>query len=175
MTFRTSPAYNGSVTKVMVLENTQKTRLHAPTEKRGFVVSKFLAMVRLYRGRAPSGAGFMGRMGHAVRMAARRFPCFQHPVHPPCLKTWRVGFKSQNGACTMQTQATGNHAHATTTPNAGQFHPTTHEPVKLYITAHNALQRALKGLHTDNYASAVQQAESAIAAMAALALTNGRA
>ena len=33
MTFRTSPAYNGSVTKVMVLENTQKTRLHAPTEK----------------------------------------------------------------------------------------------------------------------------------------------
>lgn len=93
-----------------------------------------------------------------------------------------------------QTTTTGNHAHTFTAPNfRGTF---TAAEVDRYInqarpesirdearrmalhqTAYNELGRAraeLMRVNTD-YAEAVQHAESAIAAMAALALMNGRA
>jgi hypothetical protein len=187
--------YNFRVPKGMVLENTFGSAVAAPTEKRGFVMSKFLAVVRLHCGRSPIGAGFMGRMGHTARLAARLNPCFQHPVHPSRLKTWRVVFKSRSGACAMHTQTTitGNHAHSFDAfKDLGRFAPidATINPVELtasdraelqrielHQVAYNQLGRARHALlhFSTDYAGAIANAESAIAALAALALMNGRA
>lgn len=93
----------------------------------------------------------------------------------------------------MQTQATGNTAH---TPNAIGVHPLFTAEIDRYInharpesirdearrmalhqTAYNELGRARAALlrFSTDYAGAMQHAESAIAAMAALSSMNGRA
>lgn len=82
-------------------EHAKKERLHTPTEKRGFVTSKFWAVVHLHG--VPTHklwAGFMGGVRLSVRLAARLFPRVQHPVHPLVLNTLARGFKSQRGATT---------------------------------------------------------------------------
>ena len=63
-------------------------RLLTPTDKRGFVTSKFWAVVRMHPGHAlKPRAGFMDWMARVVTPGARLNPCFQHPVHQYCLKT----------------------------------------------------------------------------------------
>ena len=78
-----------------VLENTFGRAVAAPTDKRGFVMSGFVR-----HGVAHVGM-VTGRMGHTARMAARLFPCFQHPAHPLRLKTWLVDSESRRGVPTM--------------------------------------------------------------------------
>lgn len=71
----------------------------------------------------------------------------------------------------MHTTQQGRHAQ--TTPIQG----TQTDPLSLHMGAANSLHRALHELliEASDYGRAVQHAESAIAAMAALSLMNGRA
>ena len=60
-----------------VLQNTFGQAVAAPTDKRGFVMLKFLELVRLHWPRM-----VMGGVGLPVSMAARLRTCFSHPAHP---------------------------------------------------------------------------------------------
>ena len=77
--------YTAAKPRGPVLENTFSEAVAILTEKQDFVSSKFWGLVRLHWPRMVSGG-----MGLPARMAARLRTCFQHPVHPLCLKTRRV-------------------------------------------------------------------------------------
>ena len=95
------------VPRGMVLENTFGKAVASPTVSGVSFRPKF------------GGAGIpvpevADGMGLPVRMAARLYPCFQHPVHPLRLKTRRVGFQTRKGVESMPSKE-GTHAHSTPT------------------------------------------------------------
>ena len=122
--------YSSLKLKSPVLQNTTGNAVATPTDKRGFVTPKFKACTPFVQPMVAGGMGFF------ARKAARRYPCFEHPTHPPCFKTWRVVFKSRNGAKTMAHIAALVRQHAPT-PTA------TPEEIRLHGLASNALSMAL--------------------------------
>ena len=156
-----------------VLENTIGTAVATSTEKRGFVTS------RICRG-GPSTSTFMGGMGLSARLAARLYPCFQHPVHPYRLKTVWVGCPSRTGAIHMtQVITLASRRAAPVSPTT----PTKAELVQLHASACNDLHmQAMNSLARCGhmltatepmYTFAMQDLDAAKAAIAALQLLKG--
>jgi len=165
--------HNETKPKGLMLENIFGNAVAAPTDKRGFVMSE---LVRF----ALARAGMVtGRMGHTVRLAARRYPCFQHPAHPRSVKTARVASKSRNGAKTMtQAYATLARTAAPIIPLASRraaLHPSqadTTDPqiIGLHIAAENALSMALSMLRNPSGTAADLERATARACRAATLL-----
>ena len=149
--------------KAPVRSNTTSEAVAAPTEKRGFVSSKFLALVRLHRCRMVSGG-----MGLPARMAARLRTCLKHPVHLMRAQTQTVALVTPEGAKTMTTfhLASRRAAPVTPTPTTGN-----HDPIQLFADAHNALAMASYYLRQPegNHAGAARKAGQALAALRRLA------
>lgn len=156
----TGLCYIGGKPRGPVLENTISVEVATPTVKRGFVSSKFKAVLRLARRQMVSGG-----MGLPARMAARLRTCFQHPVHPLCLKTQKVGSLIPVGTQTMTVITAANSA---TTPTTG-----TPDPIQLHAQAHNALNMAVFYLRQPqaNTAAARRKAVQALAALRDLSAT----
>lgn len=154
---------NRAKPKGPVLENTISVAVATSAVKRGFVSSKFWVL-RTFAHRFMVSGG----MGLPVRMAARLRTCFQHPVHPLCLKTQKVGSLIPVGTKTMTaiTQQAARAA-ARTLPTTG-----TPDPIQLHAQAHNALNMAVFYLRQPqaNTAAARRKAVQALAAMRSLSL-----
>ena len=151
-----------SKAKAPVRSNTTSEAVAAPTEKRGFVSSKFLALVRLHWCRTVSGG-----MGLPARMAARLRTCLKHPVHLMRAQTQTVALVTPEGAKTMTTfQLASRRAAPTPTPTTGN-----HDPIQLFADAHNALAMASYYLRQPeaNHAGAARKAGQALAALRRLA------
>lgn len=112
-----------------VLQNTTSEAVATPTDKRGFVSSKFQGLVRLRWPYMVSGG-----MGLPARMAARLRTCFEHPAHPLRVKTQTVALVTPEGAKTMTSFTRAQAAPADL--------PTT-DP-RLYFGAINGLAHALR-------------------------------
>jgi hypothetical protein len=135
-----------------VCRNTTVCEVAAPTLKRGLVMPKFK---RYGFARAAMVAG---KMGHTVRLAARRIPCYEHLAHPPCVVTRRVVFESLCGAETMTKviPLVRPHAPITSTPDTSTTHP---EAIRLHGLASNALSMAASLLNrTDTTPAQLKQA-----------------
>lgn len=72
--------------KALVIETTFSEAVATPTEKRGFVSSKFLGLVRLRR-----SCMVLGGMGLPVRMAARLRTCVSTSRPPAAIETANGG------------------------------------------------------------------------------------
>ena len=140
--------HNGRKPKGPMLENIFGYAVATPTDKRGFVMSELIR-------RAPARAGMVaGRMGHTVRLAARRIPCFQHPAHPRSLKTARVASESRYGAETMTQVITLartaapiiTRARRRAAPIQSATDTTDPQTIALHVAAENALSMALSML-----------------------------
>ena len=146
-----------------VLENTIGNAVATPTDKRGFVMSEFVRY-------GVSRCGLvLGKMGLSARLAARRYPCFQHLAHPLRLKTRLVASESRNGAKTM-TKAVNlvrpaapiiTLASRRAAPIQSALDTTDRDTIALHIQAVNALSMALSMLR--NPAGTVADLERATA------------
>ena len=128
--------YTARKPKGPVLQNAKGYEVAAPTYKRGFVTLKFWAMhSMLHR--------FMvtGGMGISVRTAARRIPCFEHPVHLLRFKTQTVASQSRYGAMTMTDKAITN-------PDALQHLNSAKAKLQRAITALNADKPTVENLQS---------------------------
>ena len=122
--------------KCPMLENIIGSEVASPTCKRAFVMSE---LVR----RALARAGMVaGRMGHTVRLAARRNPCFQHPAHPLRLKTWLVDSESRSGVPTMTQAITALVRSRAPVILQSQADTSNPEVIRLHAAAENALASA---------------------------------
>lgn len=149
--------YTAPKPKGPVLENTIDSEVATPTFKRSFVMPKFWGLVRQHWPRMVSGG-----MGLPARMAARLNPCFQHPVHPLCLKTQTVVPLTHSGAKTM-TKPQGRTAPAlATSATPTQAH-------QLFADAVNAASMARWYTRRGNIAAATRKARQHLAALRALA------
>ena len=93
----TASCYIAGKPRGPVLETTKKPEVATPTVKRGFVMPKFLGLVR------PRAQSLMvtGGMGISARTATRLVSWFQHPVHLLRLKPQKVATLIQPGIQTM--------------------------------------------------------------------------
>ena len=141
--------------KAPVRSNTFSEAVAIPTEKRDFVSSKFLGLVRLHLPRT-----VLGGMGLPARMAARLRTCLKHPAHPTRVQTQTVALVTPEGAKTM-----------TATPVASASART---PIILPTTgtAHALNFEAVNTTTSEQQAFALLQAASD-ATMAALYLRRG--
>jgi len=80
------PCHNPLNPKGPVLENTFSISVCNPQRNAGF------CHVHIRRWRVCVHPTITDGMGLSVRLAACLIACFQHPVHPSCLKTGRVVF-----------------------------------------------------------------------------------
>ena len=101
-----------------VRSNTFSEAVAIPTEKRDFVSSKFLGLVRLHWPRM-----VLGGMGLPARMAARLRTCLKHPAHPTRVQTQTVALVPPEGAKTMTASPVASRSAAPTiTPTTGNTH-----------------------------------------------------
>ena len=140
--------HNGRKPKGPMCDDIFSVEVAAPTVKRGIVMSELIR-------RAPARAGMVaGRMGHTVRLAARRNPCFQHPAHPLRLKTWLVDSESRSGVPTMTQVITLARTAAPVitiasrraAPVPSALDTTAPDVIALHVAAENALSMALSML-----------------------------
>ena len=132
-----------------------------PTDKRGFVIPKFWALVRLHWCRMVYGHGGgypQGRPHGFTRVSNRH----AHPLH---VEMQRVVLKSRKGATTMRPSHTASRS-AAPTPTTGN-----HDPIQLFADANNALSMAQFYLRQPeaNHAGAARKAGQALAALRRLA------
>ncbi len=154
----------GAKAKAPVLENTFEPAVATPTDKRGFVIPEFWALVRLHWSRMVFGHGG----GHPQGRPHGFTRVLNHHAHPLRVKTQRVVLKSRKGATTMRPspQASRRAAPVTPTPTTGN-----HDPIQLFADAHNALAMASYYLRQPegNHAGAARKAGQALAALRRLA------
>lgn len=141
-----------------VLENTISVAVATSTDKRGFVSSKFWGLVRMYA----SPLMVLGGMGLPVRMAARLRTCFQHPVHPLCLKTQKVGSLIPVGTQTMTAITQQASRAATSSPTTGTV-PTAH--ITDVLAAFNAANMAASYIERGSFAAARRKLTQALASI----------
>lgn len=144
-----------------VRKNTTSKAFATPIDKRGFVMPKFLGLVRLS---APVQwlRGMVGATRKGVRTALDVF--LTTMLHPLRLRTQTVATLNPKGAKTMTAITTASRA---TTPTTG-----TPDPIQLHAQAHNALNMAVFYLRQPqaNTAAARRKAVQALAAMRSLSL-----
>ncbi len=157
-----------------VFETTKPVAVLTSTEKRGFVTSKFLGLMRF----AASSLMVTGGMSLSARQATCLQAWFQHPVHLMRLKPLTVGcFDSPVGiqSMTAVTQQASRRA-ASTSFNGLKSEPAsitgTLDPIQLHADAHNALNMAVFYLRQPeaNTAAARRKAIQALAALRGLSL-----
>lgn len=152
--------YNGRKPRGPVCDDTIGSEVAAPTVKRGFVMPKFLGLVRLH------ALAFMvtGEMGLSARTSARLNPCHQHLVHLMRVMTQKVASRTRSGAKTMSAPVIAGRR-AAPTPASG-----TTDPIQLHADAHNALSMAVFYLRQPdaNVAGARRKAIQALAALRSL-------
>ena len=102
-----------------VRSNTFSEAVAIPTEKRDFVSSKFLGLVRLHWPRM-----VLGGMGLPARMAARLRTCLKHPAHPTRVQTQTVALVTPEGAKTMTATTVASASARTPTSISGTAHTT---------------------------------------------------
>lgn len=141
-----------------VLENTISVAVATSTDKRGFVSSKFWGLVRMYA----SPLMVLGGMGLPVRMAARLRTCFQHPVHPLCLKTQKVGSLIPVGTQTMNAITQKAIRAATPSPTTGTV-PIAH--ITDVLAAFNAANMAASYIERGSFAAARRKLTQALASI----------
>ena len=83
--------------KAPARKNTFEPAVATPTDKRGFVMSKFPGLVRLHRSRMVYGHGG----GYPQGRPHGWFRVLNHHAHPLRVRTQRVVLKSRQGATTM--------------------------------------------------------------------------
>ena len=149
--------YTGDGLKSLVLQNTISSAVATPTGKRGFVTSKFLALVRLHA--VPMVSGGMGR---TATPPARLSSCFEHPAHLLRFKTQTVASLTRSGAKTMTATKPAIRAASPITGNP--------DPIQLHAQAENALSMAAFYLRQPqaNVPGARRKAVQALAALRSL-------
>lgn len=155
------PCNNHGKLKSPVLENTIGYAVATSTVKRGFVTSKFCELPNFGSSMVWDG------MGQSARLAARRIPCFQHPVHPPSLKTGRVGFPSRYGARSMTTVIQISDRRAAPPSLMDTTNP---DVIRLHMQAENALSTALHYMRKTDFTPEMLQMATARAIRAATLL-----
>ena len=177
-----------------VCDDTLSESVATPTEKRGFVLSRFIGKSRSARGYAQR---FWAGMRLSARTAARLRTRHQHPRPPHAFDDAAGGFQTPEGGRATQPNdtTTTNQVAAhnfTSLPHFGPLTPidahvdpadftdsdrAEFERMALRQEAFNALARAQRDLlaSRNNYPNAIAQAHAAIAAMTTLALVNGGA
>ena len=150
-----------------MLENTFGYAVAAPTVQRGFVTPDF------WGGACWARSKVLGGMGLPARLAARRIPCFQHPVHPLRLKTYRVGSEPRYGALPMANFIALVRPAAPPQPTHGTT--TDPETLRLHGLAENALATALHSLRATDCSPAKLQLATARAVRAATLLKRASA
>ena len=147
--------------KAPVLENTFGQAVATPTDKRGFVIPKFWALVRLHWSRMVfgRGGGYPQGRPHGLSRVSNRHA---HPLH---VEMQRVVLKSRQGATTMRPSHLASRS-AAPTPTTGN-----HDPIQLFADATNALAMASYYLRQPeaNHAGAARKAGQALAALRRLA------
>lgn len=145
-----------------VRKNTISVEVATPTVKRGFVMPKFLGLVRL---RAPVQwlRGMVGATRKDARTATDVF--LTAMLHPLRVRTQTVVSLNPVGAKTMTAIATATSA--TNAPTKG-----TPDPIQLHAQAHNALNMAVFYLRQPqaNTTAARRKAVQALAALRGLSL-----
>lgn len=153
--------YIATSPKGLVRKNTTNTAFATPTDKRGFVMPKFLGLVRLS---APVQwlRGMVGATRKDVRTAV--FVFLTTMLHPLRVRTQTVVPLIHTGTKTMTAITTANSA---TTPAQG-----TPDPIQLHAEAHNALNMAVFYLRQPqaNTAAARRKAIQALAALRGLSV-----
>lgn len=154
----------GAKAKAPVCRNTFGKAVATPTDKRGFVIPEFWALVRLHWCRMVYGHGG----GHPQGRPHGFTRVTNHHAHPLRVVAQRVVLKSRKGATTMRPspQASRRAAPVTPTPTTGN-----HDPIQLFADAHNALAMASYYLRQPegNHAGAARKAGQALAALRRLA------
>lgn len=153
--------YIATSPKGLVRKNTFESAVATSTVKRGFVVPKFLGLVRL-RASVQWLWGMVGATRKGVRMADSMF--LTTMLHPMRVRTQKVVPLSQSGAKTMTAITSASCA---TTPAQG-----TPDPIQLHAQAHNALNMACYYLRQPqaNTAAARRKAVQALAALRGLSV-----
>ena len=144
-----------------VRRNTFDSAFATPNDKRGFVMPKFLGLVRL---RAPVQwlRGVVGAIRKDARTAESVF--LTSTLHPLCVETERVVPLTHSGAKTMTATTTATSA---STPTTGAS-----DPIQLHADAHNALSMAVFYLRQPaaNVPGARRKAVQALTALRGLSL-----
>ena len=147
-----------------VRKNTFESAVATSTVKRGFVMPKFLGLVRLS---APVQwlRGMVGATRKGVRTALDVF--LTTMLHPLRLRTQTVATLNPKGAKTMTAITQASRRAATATPIKG-----TADPIQLHADAHNALNMAVFYLRQPqvNTAAARRKAIQALTALRGLSL-----
>ena len=152
-----------SKAKAPVCEDTSSEAVATPTEKRGFVIPRFLGLVRLHLSHMVYGRGG----GHPQGRPHDFGRVFNHHAHPMRVKTQTVALVTPEGAKTMTTShLASRRAAPTPTPTTGN-----HDPIQLFADATNALAMASYYLRQPegNHAGAARKAGQALAALRRLA------
>ena len=146
-----------------VRKNTLEQAFATPNDKRGFVMPKFLGLVR-QRASVHWLRGMVGATRKDVRMACSMF--LTTMLHLLRVRTQMVVLRAQQGVRTMtaNTMATS----ATTAPTTGKL-----DPIQLHAAAHNALSMAVFYLRQPqaNTAAARRKAVQALAALRGLSVS----
>ena len=151
----------GAKAKAPVCEDTSSEAVATPTEKRGFVMPRFLGLVRLHLSYMVYGRGG----GHPQGRPHDFGRVFNHHAHPMRVKTQTVALVTPEGAKTMTTFPQASRR-AAPTPTTGN-----HDPIQLFADANNALAMASYYLRQPeaNHAGAARKAGQALAALRRLA------
>ena len=151
----------GAKAKAPVCDDTFGQAVATSTDKRGFVIPKFWALVRLHWCRMVYGHGG----GHPQGRPHGLSRVINHHAHPLRVMTQRVVLKSRQGATTMRPSHLASRR-AAPTPTTGN-----HDPIQLFADATNALAMASYYLRQPeaNPAGAARKAGQALAALRRLA------
>lgn len=145
-------------------KNTSSEAVAAPTDKRGFVMSKFLRLVRLF---APVYGlrGVVGAIRKDARTASDVF--LTTTLHQLRVRTHLVATLNPEGAKTMTAISQASCRVAPTPPPRGIL-----DPIQLHADAHNALSMAVFYLRQPqaNTAAAKRKAIQALAALRGLSI-----
>ena len=163
-TLPSAPAlvYTAAKPRGPVLVTPHSEAVQTPTDKRGFVTSKFWGLVRLRNPFMVSGG-----MGLPVRMAARLRACLKHPVHLLRVETQTVVPLTHSGAKTM--------THVTQGRTAPVLATSATHPNQLFADAVNAASMATWYTRRGNIAAAARKARQHLAALNQLAKLEGGA
>lgn len=153
--------YIGGKPRGPVRKNTTSKAFATPNDKRGFVMPKFLGLVRP-RASVQWLRGMVGATRKGVRTALDVF--LTTMLHPLRVRTQTVVLLNPKGTKTMTAITTDNSA---TTPAQG-----TPDPIQLHAQAHNALNMAVFYLRQPqaNTAAARRKAVQALAALRGLSV-----
>ena len=145
--------------KAPVCRSTLSEAVATPTEKRGFVMSKFWGLVRLHLSRMVygRGGGYPQGRPHDFGRATNRHA---HPMH---VVVQKVVLATPEGAKTMTVSTQASRRAAPILPTTGNTHH--HDPIQLHMDAVNAASMARWYAARHDYAAAFRKSAQATGAL----------